>query len=143
MSRSYPLFSLSSLIVRFSFAFLVVFGIYNPSGVSYVHWLLAGRAVDLPVRMLIALGLAAIIRVIVVISWRSLGLFGMASFFIITIATVLSLGELIDVDAWVVQATLLSMIALYFGLGMCWSGILYRISRQVQSTSIAQNQSIL
>jgi hypothetical protein len=141
--RPYPLFSLNSLIVRLLFAFMLVFGTYNPSGRSYVHWLTAAEEVSLLWRVTVGIMLLVVLRTVVIIVWRALGIYGSGSFLLVALLVAASTASVHDFDGWAMQMMALSLLALYFGFGLSWSGMLYRLSRQVQSFSIGQARSLL
>jgi len=140
--RPYPLFSRSSFFTRQIFAFILVFGLYNPSGRAYVEWLMTGDA-NLLWRLTVGVAILFVLRLALVIAWRALGVYGTASFGLLALFSVASAAQLYAFDTWSIQMTLLATISLYLGTGMSWSGIMHRLSRQVQSVSIAQARSPL
>jgi len=139
--RPYPLFSTSSFIARLLFACLLVYGTYNPSGTSYLHWLFSDSGGSVLVKTTVGVALIFVYRMVVVVSWRALGRLGAVTLLLLLFLVWMALWRWVAADSWMVVTSLLGMIAAFFGVGLSYSGILYRLSRQVQSTSI--NQSAL
>lgn len=132
------MFSINNVIVRFLFTSLLVFGTYNPFGFSYFHWLLMPDPMTLLPKILVGLLLFLAFRMIFVSSLLALGIFG--SFVVgLTItallATLIQFG-LIPLSFQATQVILPLGVALFFGIGVSYSGIANRLSRQTQSHSI-------
>lgn len=118
---------------RFLFAFLLVFGTFNPTGYSYFHW----AAATLPK----VNGALALLSMVLLAAWvfflrstfRSLGLLGV-------VMAVAFCGALVwvGVDIGVVELSnkgLIAWIALFvislvLGLGMSWSTIRQKMTGQ-------------
>lgn len=136
--RPYPLFGTSSFVVRVLLACLLVFGTYNPSGTSYLHWLFGDSGDSLLLRITVGVALLFVYRMVVMISWRALGNSGVVILLVLLLLVWYSLWRWTAADGWIVQTSLLGVVAAFFGIGLSYSGILYRLSRQVQSADISQ-----
>ncbi|HTC10324.1 MAG TPA: DUF6524 family protein [Acetobacteraceae bacterium] len=110
------------LVARVLFAAFLVFGTYNPSGRSYVDWVLHSDAAA--TWKLIATGLLAVAYGVALPTvWRALGFGGIV--LTTTLATTTS-WALIQAN-WISLAApdapvwiLLSVIAFVVGVGLCW-----------------------
>ena len=118
---------------RFLFAFLLVFGTFNPTGYSYFHW----AAATLPK----VNGVLALLTMVLLAAWifflrstfRSLGLIGV----VIAVAFCAAL-VWVGVDIGVVELSnkgllawiALVVISLVLGLGMSWSTLRQRMTGQ-------------
>lgn len=133
-------FGLVNVVVRWLFTLGVMFGAYNPSGRSYVHWVLrdpAPRSLQVFVGCLIVtaflvLGGAAI---------RALGYPGLvvlATLMVLFAGTVVQLG-LIDLgDRTEVVLAVQALAASGLTLGLCWSALRARLSGQVDSDDVSR-----
>ena len=140
--------SLSSVgvLTRFILALALVYGTYNPEGVSYFHWaiypLMGGPPTSglLPLKFLVGLLIAAGWAVYLNATRRSLGLPG-ALLFVAIIGGVIWL--LVDLDVVHVsssrgiQHAVLFALAILLSAGMSWSFMSRRLSGQID-TDITQ-----
>ena len=137
----YSLFTVSNFIVRLQLSCVLVFGTYNPSGRSYLHWVLDGDTDTLILKIFVGMALIAAYWLIIVVSWLALDAVGLALLALIVLALGGTLWELglFPTDSWSVQVVLLGGLAVVFGIGLSFSGIRYRLSRQVQSSAISRS----
>ncbi len=130
-------FTLGSFVLRYLFAMLLVFVTYNPSGMSWVHWLNADAAMVYKV----GLGVVLLIGFIVYLraTWNSLGLLGMIltlGFFAVLIWLLMEWGVLslanTSVLVWVIELVLSGVLA----VGMSWSHLRRKMSGQYDTDEI-------
>ena len=137
----HSLFTVSDFIVRLQLSCVLVFGTYNPSGRSYFHWVADGDTDMLILKVFVGMALIAAYWLILVVSWLALDAVGLT----LLVLAVLAFGgtlwelDLFPTDSWSVQAVLLGGLAIVFAIGLSFSGIRYRLSRQVQSSSISRS----
>ena len=129
------MFTWASLVIRVLAVHALVFGTYNPSGYSYLHWLTVWEPHYLAVKILVGLTLGALFWIAISATWLVLGLLGVG----LLLAIVLSLGAalwqlgLFPVTAWGVQATLLTALAAFLAIGVSYAHFRYRLTGQIQS----------
>ena len=131
---------------RFGAATLVVFATYNPSGYSYVDWLLATRGEHLVLKLTLGLALAMIYYALLSITLGAMRLAGVMAG---ALASVLLVTEIIR---WVAPASLyqswsgylllgewvlLLSFALVLAFGMSWSALIERLTGQQQKRYVA------
>lgn len=128
----------AGLIVRLLFAILLVFGIYNPFGHSYYHWVLSEDG-DWTAKLFIGTVIAFLVFTHLQATWRSMKLIGISLITLIVVTTIWVLWDygLLDLaDPTVFALTVLSGIATVLGTGLSWSLVRYRISGQVDSQDV-------
>ena len=137
----YSMFTVSNFIVRLQLSCVLVFGTYNPSGRSYLHWVMDGDSDTLILKIFVGMALIAAYWLILVVSWLALDAVGMALLALVVLALGGTLWELglFPTDSWSVQVVLLGGLAIVFAIGLSFSGIRYRLSRQVQSSAISRS----
>lgn len=130
-------FTLASFALRFLFALLLVFITYNPSGLSWVHWLNADAALvyKVGVGVVLLIGFIIYLRA----TWNSLGLVGMLlslSFFAVMIWLLIEWGVLSldnsSLMVWVIEFVLSGVLA----VGMSWSHLRRKMSGQYDTDEI-------
>ncbi|WP_148071388.1 DUF6524 family protein [Allostella humosa] len=122
-------FDYTSIIIRFLFSLFFVLAAYNPSGVSYFHWML--RAGELPLKILVGLVLLGVYAILVISTWRLIGLFGISLVAAACASAGWLLWELGVVDLGSVSAlftSILVMIAVVFTAGISYSGVHTRLT---------------
>lgn len=136
----YSLFTASNFIVRLLLSCALVFGTYNPSGRSYLHWVVDGDTDTLILKIFVGMALIAAYWLILVVSWLALDAVGLALLALVVLALGGTLWELglFPADSWSVQVVLLVGLAIVFAIGLSFSGIRYRLTRQVQSSAISR-----
>lgn len=122
-------FDYTSVVIRFLFSLFFVLATYNPSGVSYFHWMLS--ASDLPLKLLVGLILVGVYAILIISTWRMIGWFGV-SLVATTCATAgWVLWELGVVDLGSLSAfstSVLVMLAVVFTAGISYSGAHTRLT---------------
>jgi hypothetical protein len=124
----------SKLAARLAFAAFLVFGTYNPTGTSILHWLATGAAS--PVWKIVAGGVLAVAWAIVLpVTLRALGLGGIvlttaatgAALFVLVEAGLLDLAAP-RITTWI----LLTFAATLLGVGLAWMTIAIALDGQVR-----------
>ena len=126
-------FTAGSFAGRWVFAAILVFGSYNPSGYSYIGWLLAEETVFGPV--------LAIIGVVLLIGWMiylratflSMGWLGVSfgvALFAAIIWLFVDLGWLSLGSTGILTYLALLLLSLILATGMSWSHIRRRLTGQ-------------
>ncbi len=127
---------------RFIFALALVFITYNPSGLSYYHWLKSGLGEGELLTPPFAM-----VSVVLLIGWtiylratfRSLGGFGLLlaiAFFSIVIWWLVVLGPLGINSVSVFSYIVLFLLAAVLAVGMSWSHIRRRLSGQADMDDV-------
>ncbi|MED5511072.1 MAG: DUF6524 family protein [Pseudomonadota bacterium] len=127
---------------RFIFALALVFITYNPSGLSYYHWLKSGLGEGELLTPPFAM-----VSVVLLIGWtiylratfRSLGGFGLLlaiAFFAIVIWWLVDLGLLGINNVSVFSYIVLLLLAAVLAVGMSWSHIRRRLSGQADMDDV-------
>jgi len=135
-------FNSQGFVIRFVFALVMVYVTYNPTGISYYHWLKEGLG-EAP----LLTPPFAMVSVILLIGWtiylratfRSLGGFGLLlalSFFAIIIWWLVDLGLLGIRNVSVFSYIVLFLIAAVLAVGMSWSHIRRRMSGQADMDDV-------
>ena len=122
-------FDYSSVVIRFLFSLFFVLATYNPSGVSFVHWV--QKAGDLPLKILVGLVLLGIYAMLVISTWRMIGLFGISLVVATCAAAAWLLWELGVIDLASLSAfstSVLVMVAVVFTAGISYSGVHTRLT---------------
>ena len=129
---------LSSIVVRMILVFGLVFGTYNPSGYSYVHWLFSWPVENLLLKIFSGMVLIFLFWVVFSITRLALGRFGTVFLLLTFLAFVGTLWQfdLLPSDTWLGQVTLLAFISLYLTSGLVFSALRHRLSGQVESVSL-------
>lgn len=127
-------FTVTSFLIRLVATLFVVLSTYNPSGFSYVHWLLQGRPGDALLQIAVAIVYVVAYYVFLMTTLRALHVSGI----VLTVALLASLvWVLIDMGAIALTGIGdVASIALYmFGgvlaIGMCWMQIYVLLTGQV------------
>ena len=130
-------FDLGSFLMRLGFALALVFLTYNPSGYSWVGWLMSETAMVYKVAagVVLLIGWAVFLRA----TWNSLGAIGtvLAGGFFAVIIWLLIEWDLIALDnsstfVWVLLFVLSGVLA----VGMSWSHVRRRLSGQFDTDEI-------
>jgi len=130
-------FNLVSFLLRFVFALLLVFFTYNPSGFSWVNYLVTDAALVYKA----ATGLVLLIGWVIYIraTWNSLGPIGTllaAAFFGILVWLLVEWGWLSLKSASTVEWVVLLILSWVLAVGMSWSHIRRRMSGQYDTDEI-------
>lgn len=132
-------FSWSSFFIRLAFASALVFGSYNPSGLSYYHWIIEDFTNISPIMALV--GLVLLIGWVIYIraTLRSLGAVGIGlalAFFAVFFWMILDWG-LIPTDNFQIITSITEIVlCLVLATGMSWSHIRRRMSGQIDADDV-------
>lgn len=134
-----PAFGFPSLAVRWLGALFAVLATYNPSGSSYVHWLVDLSDHRWSLKALVGILLVVMNMTFYYASMRSLrsgGMLAAVIFFGTAVWTLLDYGYLqtLTFQTWITVILILSGSIL--ALGMSWSHIRGRLSGQSDSNDV-------
>ena len=127
-------FTSGSFISRWLFAAALVFGTYNPSGFSYVGWLLAENTTFRPVLAIV--GLMGLIAWIVYLraTFLSMGWLGVslgAALFAAVAWLLVDIGWLSIDSTGVIAYLVLLLLSILLAVGMSWSHLRRRLTGQI------------
>jgi hypothetical protein len=127
-------FNVVSLLLRFLFAVVLVFGTYNPTDFSYISWVSSGEAGFEPITALV--GIALLIGWIVFLraTFLSLGWLGIilgAALFACLLWLFIDIGWLSLEATGTITWLVLLMLALILAVGLSWSHIRRQLTGQV------------
>jgi hypothetical protein len=137
---AYSPFSLSSLVFRLLISLALVFATYNPTGYSFVHWLIDGGSGPLSLKVLAALAVVmtyyAVTR-IVLAAFRPSGLTVAVLVIVLCLIELALLSPAQDPKPWHVyvelaQYVVLGAIAIILSFGVSWSLLIERLTGQLQ-----------
>jgi len=134
-------FSPTSMLARFLAAIVLVFATYNPSGKSYVHWLLDTFNGGEFKPLFVLAGIALIIgwTIFIRAARRSLGLIGFilaVAFFGTLLWLVIDVGIVPANNRLVIEYLILIIASAILGVGMSWSHVRKRMSGQADVDEI-------
>lgn len=129
-------FSYSSFFVRWLVAVFLVLATYNPSGYSYVHWLMEVSAALWPFKALAGLLLAVLYGLFGLATLRALGGAGIGLITLLSGAAIWVFTDLGLLAAFDTPMILLLVLANVLAVGVSWSHIRQRLSGQVDSNNI-------
>jgi hypothetical protein len=133
------MFSYPGIIVRWLMSMFVVFAIFNPSGYSYVHWVLRDADQPWSVKVLAGLLLGSLATTFLLATVRALGFRGiMAASGLLVAATwaMIDLGLLRNLSHSAYLTIALTVIASILTLGLSWSNLTLRVTGQVDSNDV-------
>ena len=130
-------FTLVSFLLRFGFAMALVFLTYNPSGYSWVGWLLSDTALVYKVAggVVLLIGWVMFLRA----TWRSLGAIGTIlalAFFAVVIWLFHHWGFFALDDVATVEWLALFILSGVLAVGMSWSHVRRKLSGQYDTDEI-------
>ena len=130
-------FTFTSFLWRYLFAFALVFLTYNPSGFSWVGWLLS----DIPLVYKAATGIVLLIGWVMFLraTWNSLGTLGTslaAGFFAVIIWLCIEWGFFALDNTSVIQWVLLFVLTGVLAVGMSWSHVRRKLTGQYDTDEI-------
>ena len=129
-------FNARSFLIRWVIALILVLGTFNPSELSFYHWLINAEAGSWPLKILVGIGLLIAYVVFFRATWRSIGPIGLAlavGFFGVLIWLMID-NNLLDPEKPKVMAYVgLIVVATLLAIGMSWSHIRRRISGQLDT----------
>lgn len=132
-------FTPTSMLSRWLGALFVVMATYNPSGVSYWHWLTDFSDTRWSLKALIGLIMAILNMFFVLISLRSMrrgGLLSAAIFSLVVVWTLRDYGYLHNISFWTWITVILTFVGSIMGVGLSWSHIRGRLSGQADSNDV-------
>lgn len=132
-------FGASGLAVRWLWALFLVLATYNPSGHSYIHWLLDGGDPRWSLKALLGIMLGIANLTFLMASLRSLGLTGIAAaavFLVTLIWTLVDRGYLHSLSFWTWVTVALALFASVLAVGVSWSYIRGRLSGQTDTNDV-------
>jgi len=132
-------FGPSGLLSRWLGALFVVLATYNPSGVSYYHWLVDLSDTRWSLKALVGLIMVILNMFFLLISLRSLrrsGLLAAAIFCVVLVWALLDNGYLQALSFWTWVTVILTLIGSILGAGVSWSHIRGRLSGQADSNDV-------
>ncbi|EWY40790.1 hypothetical protein N825_33210 [Skermanella stibiiresistens SB22] len=133
------MFSYPGVIVRWLISMFIVFGTFNPSGYSYVHWLLRRDDQPWSLKILAGILLGCVVATFLLATVRSLGVRGivaMAGLLIAATWTLIDLGLLRDLSQGAYLTIVLFAFASILALGVSWSNLTLRVTGQVDSNDV-------
>jgi hypothetical protein len=133
------MFSYPGIIVRWLMSMFVVFAIFNPSGYSYVHWVLRDADQPWSLKVLAGLLLGSLVTTFLLATVRALGLRGIiAASGLLAAATwaMIDLGLFRDLSHSAYLTIVLTLIASILALGLSWSNLSLRVTGQVDSNDV-------
>jgi hypothetical protein len=133
MSR---VFSYSSFVVRWFVALFLVLATYNPSGYSYVHWLMELSASLWAFKALAGLLLIVLYGLFGLATVRSLGSAGIGLMTLLSGALIWVAADLKLLTAFDMPMTVMLVVANVLAVGVSWSHIRQRLSGQVDSNNV-------
>lgn len=134
------MFGFVNIIQRWLFTLFIVFGIYNPSGISYLHWLFDAET-NLTIASVVGVALFGVILFIMRSTWRSMkfvGIFITALFFLLFNVMLIDTGIVSLSHAKVFEIMGLFTVASTLAIGLSFSAIRARLSGQVDSDDVGR-----
>jgi len=126
-------FTAGSYLGRWAFAILLVFGTYNPSGYSYISWLLAEQTAFGPVVAIVGLVLLIAWIIYLRATFLSMGWLGVTlgtALFAAIIWLLVDVGWLSMDSTGIITYLALILLSLILATGMSWSHIRRRLTGQ-------------
>jgi hypothetical protein len=133
------MFSYPGIIVRWLMSMFVVFATFNPSGYSYVHWVLRDADQPWSLKVLAGLLLGSLATTFLLATVRALGLRGIvAASGLLAAATwaIIDLGLFRNLSHSAYLTIVLTLIASILALGLSWSNLSLRVTGQVDSNDV-------
>ena len=132
-------FTFLGLVSRWLLAMFLVLATYNPSGFSYLHWIVDGSGGNWLIKIFLGLVLGIAYATFIFASLRSLGLIGMlvwGALFPSIPWLLVALGLFVPLSAGTVVTLALVILASVFGIGVSWSYIRGRLSGQLDTNDV-------
>ena len=126
-------FTAGSFLGRWLFAVVLVFGTYNPSGYSYISWLLAEETAFGPVLAIVGLVLLIAWIIYLRATFLSMGWLGVTlgvALFAAIIWLLVDIGWLSLDSTGIITYLALILLSLILATGMSWSHIRRRLTGQ-------------
>jgi hypothetical protein len=136
------MFTWASFFIRWLAITALVFATYNPSGYSYLHWLMEWQQEQLALKAAVGLVIAGLFWLMLVAAWLVLRLIGVLLLAGIALSVSLTAWQLglVPPTSASVQLLLLTMLATTLTFAVSYGHIRYRLTGQVQSRILQQLQ---
>jgi hypothetical protein len=136
------MFTWASFFIRWLAITALVFATYNPSGYSYLHWLMEWQQEQLALKAAVGFLIAGLFWLMLVAAWLVLRLVGVLLVAAIVLSLMLTVWqlELIPATSASVQFLLLTMFATALTFAVSYGHIRFRLTGQVQSRILEQLQ---
>ena len=130
-------FTFASFLLRLLFALVLVFMTYNPSGYSWVGWLMS----DVPMVYKVSVGVVLLIGWVIFLraTWNSLGAVGTVlavALFAVIIWLFVYWGFFALDGTTVIEWAVLSVLTGVLAIGMSWSHVRRKLSGQYDTDEI-------
>ena len=134
------MFTWASFFIRWLAITALVFATYNPSGYSYLHWLLEWQQEQLALKAAVGLIMAGLFWLMLVAAWLVLRLIGVLLLAGIAVSLSLTAWQLglVPPTSASVQFLLLAMLATTLTFAVSYAHIRFRLTGQVQSRILQQ-----
>ena len=126
-------------LLRLMFAIVLILGTYNPSGVSFYHWVTNGFETNMALKALLSVVLLIGYVICIRATFRSIGVAGVAlvAALLGAIAWVLfDYGVLSVENPGLLQWLSLLGLGLILGIGLSWSHIRRKLSGQLDTDDV-------
>lgn len=140
-ARGRPGFSAGDLLARMALGVVAVLGLWNPTGYSYVNWLIGHTPEERPYVALVGVSLLILMVIYLRATFRSIGVLGivLASAFVGALLWVFASLGLLDLGrAGVAQWAALASVGLVLGIGLSWSHIRKALTGQADVDDVSE-----
>jgi len=136
------MFTWASFLIRWLAITALVLATYNPSGYSYLHWLIEWQQEQLALKAAVGLIMAGLFWLMLVAAWLVLRLIGVLLLAGIALSLSLTAWQLglVPPTSASVQFLLLVMLATTLTFAVSYAHIRFRLTGQVQSRILQQLQ---
>ncbi len=127
-------FDFSSFMVRWIVAVVLVLVTFNPTAMSYFHWVTTVPADNVPLKVFVGVVLVILYVIYLRATWRSLGPIGLflaAVFFGAAIWVLLDFGILDLREQKLMTYVILVLFATILAIGISWSHVRRRVTGQL------------
>jgi hypothetical protein len=141
-AQGIAMFTLASFFIRWLAITALVLATYNPSGYSYLHWLIEWQQEQLALKAAVGLIMAGLFWLMLVAAWLVLRLIGVLLLAGIALSLSLTAWQLglVPPTSASVQFLLLVMLATTLTFAVSYAHIRFRLTGQVQSRILQQLQ---
>lgn len=139
MAQPLESFGFQGFVIRWLMAMFLVLATYNPSGYSYVDWVMWPTGGDWVLKLLVGIVLAILYATFGLATQRSLGRIGVAawlSFFAAVTWLLIDIGVLRVTSSGAVVTLVLVAIANVLAVGLSWSYVRARLSGQADTNNV-------
>jgi len=129
-----------NLAIRWLFSLFLVFGTYNPSGLSYYHWIKSGDAA-FTTAAVAGTAMFGAYLFLVRSTWRSIKPIGVligATFFALFNLMLIDVGLVTVGSSGVVSVMVLASVASILAIGLSFSAIRARLAGQIDSDDVGR-----